>query len=197
MGEAGRLLRVGRRSRELQCGVEASARLPESCVQQPCVVQLRLREESAVFGVLHQFRSGHDGFDPDARADRRDALQVRFGHWNQPVGDPVVKRGSGRGRYGVGSGVVHEGVRRICRRHQIGRQDAPGCEDGHPQRRPSRHRRLHQLQGRGREESVGPDRCRLRRLVHRARVRIGVFPELEQQRSCARCSTMETGRPGL
>ena len=38
-----------------------------------------------------------------------------------------------------------------------GRQDAARGQDGHPQRRPSRHRRVHQLQGRGREEGLGAD----------------------------------------
>ena len=37
-----------------------------------------------------------------------------------------------------GPGVVHEGLRRVCRRHQVRRQDAPRGEDGHPQRRASR-----------------------------------------------------------
>ena len=73
------------------------------------------------------------------------------------------------------SGLVHEGLRRVCRRHQVGRQDAPRGEDGHPQRRPSRHRRVHQLQGRGREEGLGAHRRRLRRLVHRARPTASVF----------------------
>ena len=44
------------------------------------------------------------------------------------------------------------------------------------------HRRVHQLQGRGREEGVGAHRRRLRRLVHRAGLFVGVLPELEQQR---------------
>ena len=44
------------------------------------------------------------------------------------------------------------------------------------------HRRVHQLQGRGREEGVGADRRRLRRLVHRHRLHLGLLPELEQQR---------------
>ena len=45
------------------------------------------------------------------------------------------------------------------------------------------HRRVHQLQGRGREEGLGADRRRLRRLVHRPGVLVGVLPELEQQRA--------------
>ena len=45
------------------------------------------------------------------------------------------------------------------------------------------HRRVHQLQGRGREEGLGAHRRRLRRLVHRPGVCVGLLPELEQQRA--------------
>ena len=127
--------------------------------------------------------AGHDGLDPDAGADRRHAVQVRVGHGHEPVADPLVEGAARRRRHGVGAGVVHEGLRRVCRRHQVGRQDAPRGEDGHPQRRSSGHRRVHQLQGRGREEGLGAHRRRLRRLVHRAGLRVGVLPELEQQRA--------------
>ncbi len=163
----------------VQPRAEASARLSEGGVQQPGLVQLRLREGAAVLGLLHQLGAGHDGLDPHAGEDRGDALQVRLGHRQQPVGDPLVE-GAARGRrHRVGPGVVHEGLRRVCRRHQVRRQDAPRGEDGDPQRRASRHHGLHQLQGRGREEGVGAHRCRLRRLVHRRRLWIGVLPELQ------------------
>ncbi len=92
-----------------------------------------------------------------AGQDRRHALQVRIGHRQQPVGDPLVEGAAGGRRHRVGPGVVHEGFRRVCRRHQVGRQDAPRGEDGDPQRRASGHSRVHQLQGRGREEGVGAD----------------------------------------
>ena len=90
------------------------------------------------------------------------------------------QRTARRRRHGLGSGVVHEGLRRVRRRHQVGRQDAPRGEDGHPQRRSSGHRRVHQLQGRGREEGLGAHRRRLRRLVHGPGLRVGLLPELEQ-----------------
>ena len=101
----------------------------------------------------------------------------------EPVGDPIVQGSAGGRRHGVGSGVVHEGLRRVCRRHQVGREDAARREDGDPQRRSSGHRRVHQLQGRRREEGLGADRRRLRRLVHGPGVLVGVLPEFEQQRA--------------
>ena len=94
-------------------------------------------------------------------ADRGHAVQVRIGHRHQPVADPLVEGAAGRRRHGVGPGVVHEGLRRVCRRHQVGRQDAPRGQDGHPRRRSPGHRRVHQLQGRGREEGLGAHRRRL------------------------------------
>ncbi len=183
VGEGAELLRQRRRAAVVQPRAEAPARLPEGGVQQPGLVQLRLREGAAVLGLLHQLGAGHDGLDPDAGQDRGHAVQVRLGHRQQPVGDPLVEGAARRRRHGVGPGVVHEGLRRVCRRHQVGRQDAARGEDGHPQRRSSRHRRVHQLQGRGREEGVGAHRRRLRRLVHRRGLRLGLLPELEQQRA--------------
>ena len=167
----------------VQPRAEAPARLSEGGVQQSGLVQLRLREGAAVLGVLHQLGAGHDGLDPDARQDRGHAVQVRLGHRQQSVGDPIVAGAARRRRYRVGPGVVHEGLRRVCRRHQVRRQDAARREDGHPQRRPSRRHGVHHLQGRGGEEGLGAHRRRLRRLVHGHGLHVGLLPELEQQRA--------------
>ena len=70
---------------------EAHPRVSEGGVQQPGLVQLRVREGAAVLGLLHQLGPGHDGLDPDAGADRGDAVQVRIGHRHQPVADPLVE----------------------------------------------------------------------------------------------------------
>ena len=97
-------------------------------------------------------------------------------------GDPA------RRRRGQRPGQLHEGLRRLRRRHQVRRQDPTGREDGHPQRGPSRHRAVHRLQARGGEEGLGADRRRLRRELQRRRgVRIGLLPELEQLRARDRC----------
>ena len=106
-----------------------------------------------------------------------------FRHRFEPLEHPLVARTARRRRDGVGPGLLHEGLRCLRRRHQVGRQDAPRGEDGHPQRRSSRYSGLHQLQGRGREEGLGAHRRRLRRIVHRSGLLVGVLPELEQQRA--------------
>ena len=114
---------------------------------------------------------------------------------------PLGARAAGRRRHRLGPGLVHEGLRRLRRRHQVGRQDAARGQDGHPQRRAPGHRRVHQLQGRGREEGVGADRRRLRRLVQRRRPTGRCSSRTRTTRcasptsSCARCSTTACGRP--
>ena len=50
------------------------------------------------------------------------------------------QRAAQRRRHGLGPGLVHEGLRRLRRRHQVGRQDPSRGQDGHPQRRAPRHR---------------------------------------------------------
>ena len=123
-----------------------------------------------------------DTMDSILTLARTEGMLFKFGSGTgiEPVADPLVAGAAGGRRHGVGTGLVHEGLRRVRRRHQVGRQDAACGQDGDPQRRSSRHRRVHQLQGRGREEGVGADRCRLRRLVHRHGVQLGLLPELEQ-----------------
>ena len=74
------VFRERRRSAGVQRRPEAPARLPEGGVQQPGVVQRRLREGAAVLRVLHQLGAGHDGVDPRPGEDRGDALQVRIRH---------------------------------------------------------------------------------------------------------------------
>ena len=74
-------------------------------------------------------------------------------------------------------GQLHEGLRRLRRRGQVGRQDPPRGQDGHPRRRPSGRPRLHRLQGQRGEEGLGADRAGLRRLLHGRGLRLGLLPE--------------------
>ena len=59
-----------------------------------------------------------------------------------------------------GPGQLHEGLRRLRRRRQVGRQDPPRGQDGHPRRRPPGRHRVHRLQGQRGEEGLGPHRGR-------------------------------------
>ena len=83
---------------------------------------------------------------------------------------------------GTASGPVSfmKAAGRLGGRHQVGGQDAPRRENGGAERRPPGHRRVHPLQGRGREEGLGADRGRLRCLARRPGVRLGVLPERQQ-----------------
>ena len=64
-------------------------------------------------------------------------------------GDPL------RRRHRLRPAQLHARLRRLRRRHQVRRQDPPRRQDGHPQRRPSRHRRLHRVQGRRKKPRPG------------------------------------------
>jgi ribonucleoside-diphosphate reductase alpha chain len=55
-------------------------------------------------------------------------------------------RRSQRRRHGQRPAQLHERFRRLRRRHQVWRQNSPRRQDGHPQRRSSRHRRVHRVQ---------------------------------------------------
>ena len=153
-------------------------------VQQPGLVQLRLREGAAVLGLLHQLGAGHDGVDPRrwprprgccsssararARTCRRSARRSELLAGGGTASGPV----SFMKGFDAFAGVIKSGGKtRRAAKMVILNADHPG------------HRRVHQLQGRGREEGLGADRRRLRRLVHRPGVRVGVLPELEQLRA--------------
>ena len=64
VGAQTEVFRLGRRAGGLQRRFEASAGRAEGRLQQPGLVQLRLREGAAVLGVLHQLGRRHDGVDP-------------------------------------------------------------------------------------------------------------------------------------
>ncbi len=172
--------RVGRRAGLLRHAGRSPRRSPTS--SPTCCCSRRPRFNSPVWfnvGVepkpqcsrlLHPLGRRHDGLDPRL----------------VPASEGVIfKGGSGSGvnlsrirssqerlarrRHGLGAGVVHARRRRLGGRDQVGRQDAARGQDGGAQRRPSRHRRVHPLQGRGGAEGLGAHRRRLRRLARRRR----------------------------
>ena len=116
--------------------------------------------EAAVQRMLHQLGAGFARFHPDARQDRRHAVQMGVGRGLEPVSSI---RGSMETLSGGGTASgplsVHARFRRLRRRHQVRRQDAPRGQNGRAQCRPPRHRRLHRVQGQGRGQGIHPDCC--------------------------------------
>jgi ribonucleoside-diphosphate reductase alpha chain len=66
----------------------------------------------------------------------------------QPVEDPLQQGAAQRRRHRVGPGQLHARRRRLGRHHQVRRQDPPCGEDGHPRRRPPRHRGVRRCKAR-------------------------------------------------
>ena len=104
-------------------------------------------------------------------------------------------RAAGRRRHRLRPGLLHEGLRRLRRRHQERRQDPPRGQDGHPRHRPSGHRRLHQVQGGRGAQGLGADRRRLRRGLQRPRRRLRLDRLPERQPLGARHRRLHEGRP--
>ena len=80
---------------------------------------------------------------------------------------------------------LHARVRRLCRRDQERRQDAPRGQDGDPECGPPRHRGVYRVQGQGRSQGALADQGRLRR----ERVRI----PRRFRRSSSRTPTIQFG----
>ena len=189
--------RPPRTSRSFSRRADAPARPPEGRLQQPGLVQRRHREAPAGLGLLHQLRQRHHGVDPRPGQDRGHALQVRLGHGLEPLRasaprkEPLAGGGTASGPvsfmrgYDAFAGVIKSGgkTRRAAKMVIL-------------ERRPSRHRGVHQLQGRRREEGLGADRRRLRRRLQRARAapttpsssRTPTTPCASPTSSCARWS---------
>ena len=95
-----------------------------------------------------------------------------------------------------GPGLLHEGLRRLRRRHQERRQDPAGGQDGHPGRRPPGHRGVHPLQGGRGAQGLGPDRRGLRGRLQRRRRRLRLDRLPERQPLRARDRRLHAGRRG-
>ena len=156
---------------------------PEGDLQQPRLVQRRRGGEAAVLGLLHPLRRGHDGLDPRLVPDGGDDLQGRLRLGRQPVAAALVAGGALHRRARLGAGLLHARRRRHRRLDQVGRQDAAGGEDGHPQHRPPGHRRVHRVQGEGGAQGVRPGRGRLRPVARRRGVDVDPVPERQQLRA--------------
>ncbi len=136
-----------------------------------------------MLGVLHQFRGRYTRIHSRSRQDRRHALQVGLGHRLESVYAARRRRLALRRRPRLRPAQLHEGFRRLRRRDQERRQDAPRRENGDPQRRSSRHRSFHLVQSQRREESPHANRRRLRFLARRRSLQLHLLPERQQQRA--------------
>ena len=141
------------------------------------------RAAAAVLGVLHQFGGRYARIDSRSGEDRRHAVQVGLGHGHESFDAARRRRVAFERRARFRSAELHEGLRRLRGRDQERRQDAARGEDGDPQRRPSRYRRIHLVQGQGREEGPHADRRGLRFVARRRRLRLHLLPERQQQRA--------------
>ena len=138
VGSGGRVLPHGRRCRNFPPGTSAPFGTPEGCFQFTRLVQLRLvaqvsaqlgrerlvlgrghrqRQEGdrglptpAVLRLFHQLRSRQPPQHPGTRQDRRDALQVGFGHGYEPLATPLLPGIAVGRRCGLGSPLVHERI---------------------------------------------------------------------------------------
>ena len=83
-------------------------------------------------------------------------------------------------RHRLGPGELHARRRRLGRHHQVGRQDPAGRQDGHPQRRPPRHRGVHLVQGHRGAQGPGAARRRVRHGPRRQGHHVDPVPERQQ-----------------
>jgi hypothetical protein len=84
--------------------------------------------------------------------------QVGFGNGEQSLSDPIFEGAALGRRHRLRPGIFHEGIRCVCRRYQIRRQDTPRGKDGHPECWTSGHCGVHQFQGKRGKEGLGSAR---------------------------------------
>ena len=187
LGRDPALLRDRRGPADLQGRADPPDRPPEDGVQLAGLVQRGHRAEAAVQRLLHQLGRGHDVLDHGPGQDRGDAVQVRLGRRQQPLHHPLLPREDGRRRHRLGPRLLHEGLRRLRRRREVGRQDPPRGQDGHPRCRPPGRRGVHRFEGARGAEGLGADRGRLRPQLHRRGLRLGLLPERQPLGPRDRC----------
>ena len=184
VGPRRRLLRRRARGRHLQRRAQAPPRHPEGGLQLAGVVQhRRARRAPAGLGLLHPPRRRPDGLDPQLVRRGGHDLQGRLRLRHQPVEHPLVGRAAQGRRHRLGPGQLHAGRRRVGRHHQVGRQDPPRRQDGHPQRRPPRRGGVRLGQGPRGEEDPRPRGGRLRHEPRRQGHGVGPVPERQQLRA--------------
>ena len=167
---------------DLRGRAEGDPRQPVRLVQQPGLVQRRLRGEAAVLRLLHPLDRRLDGGDPRLDPPRGRHLPRRLRLRRQPLAPPLVEGAALEGRLRLRAGLLHARRRRVRRHDQVGRQDAARGEDGRARRRPSGRRGVHLVQGQGGAQGARPRGGRLRHVARQARLGVDPVPEREQLR---------------
>ena len=201
VGRRGRLLRRRRRGRRLQRRAQAPAGHPEGGLQQPRVVQHR-RQGRAPAGerVLHPLGRRHAWTRSSTGTERR-ASSSRAARAPASTCPASARRSSccKGGGTASGPGQLHAGRRRLGRHDQVGRQDPARRQDGHPRRRPPRHRGVHLVQGARGAQGPGARAGRLRHGPRRPRQPLASSTRTPTTRSgsptssCRRSWTTATG----
>ena len=130
--------------------------------------------------MLHPLGRRQDELHPQLVPRRGRHLQGRLGCRCEPVEDPFQLRTAQRRRHGQRSGQLHARRRCLGWHHQERRQDSSCGEDGHPQRRSPRCRRVRVVQGERRAQGSRVARCRLRHGPRRVRLVQHPVPERQQ-----------------
>ncbi|CAB4816883.1 unannotated protein [freshwater metagenome] len=147
LGNSRWLLRHRRRGRSVPLRTQVHHHHPARCVQLAGVVQHRRRRCTAAgFGLFHLVGGRQDGLHPQLVRRGRHHLQGRLGCGHQPVAHPFLQGTAQGRRHCLRSGELHAWRRRVSWHHQVRWQDSPRRQDGHPQCRSSRHRRVHLVQ---------------------------------------------------
>ena len=173
---------VGARRRLLRhrvrcAGVPGRAHPPapasEDELQQPGLVQPGRRQRASLRSRRASSTASRTRWSRSSRSPRPRACSSSTAAARAPTCPPsaLLDRVAGRRRHRERTGVVHEGLRRLRRRHQERRHHPSRRQDGHPQRRSSRRRGVHHLQGERGAQGVGADRGRLRQFLHRRGIR--------------------------
>ena len=102
------------------------------------------------------------------------------GFRGQPVQDPLQSGAPPGWRNGVGAGELHARCRLVGGHDQVRGQDPARGQDGDPQRRPSRRRGVHLVQGQGGAQGPRASRRRVRHGSRRRRLVLRPVPERQQ-----------------
>ena len=180
LGPRGRLLRHGRRGRDLRGRAEGDPGQPVRVLQLARVVQRRIRGQASVLGVLHPLDRGLDGVDPRLDPPRGRHLPRWLGLRRQPLAPALLEGAALEGRLRVRAGLLHARRRRVGRHDQVRRQDAARGEDGRARRRPPGRRGVHLVQGQGGAEGARPRGGGLRHDARLAGLGVDPVPEREQ-----------------